>query len=414
MKLIVPVICDKFGSLIPRATVRLNTGPNAWVVGFTDELGMAILYVDESLQNTQFECYACNYKDLGLSINLGTGDKQIRVGMVADPSRPQDIILPGLERSRPNWSREDLLRFRGSLNIKSSKPYLPMFKNGVEYAATLNGTVSTNGSWHRTDEELEFLVEDWKERNYSHGSMGPFIDGGYHEITPPTDFRNDSERDRIEKTIEFYQENGIITPLFLTPDGWTVDQLRTIEPIFKSDFWQGIGSIVVNGFEQQGSKYGWSNSQYVEYMQWVRETFPRALCGLHTVSKIEVPVGRGDDTSKPGMSANECWGRVAKFTDFWLYQDDMWDYAWVHVDPNNPDGKTDLQHWYELWDKNNSESFVQRFSPLGKWNLASNIVPIAGEFWSYGMVWRDLPEQQGRDYGKTAIDLGVNGSFDGC
>lgn len=402
MKLIVPVIYDKNGP-VKLATTRLNIGPNTWSTGMTDESGAAELMVEDGLQNTQFEVYACKYKTVSVSIDLTTGSKQIRVGLGADPSRPQDILLPALEADFPNWTREELLRFRGSLNIRSSR----------DYSWTLKGTVSTNGAWHRTDEELANIVADWKERNYTHGSMGPFIDPGYHGLTPATDFRDDKQRERIEQVIQYFQQNGIITPLFLTPDGWTVEQLRTLEPIFKSDLWQRIGAIVVNGFEQQGTKYGWSNSQYVDYLQWVRETFPRAVCGLHTVSKIEVPVGNGDDTSQPGMSANECWGRLNNLIDFWLYQDDMWNYGWLHVDPDG-DGRTDLQHWYDLWDKNLPGSFVNRFSEHGSWPLAKDIIPIAGEFWSYGLVWFDLPEEQGQLIGNTAIGLGAHGSFDGC
>src|SRR6266516_4900521 len=100
MKLIVPIIWNKSLQPVPRATVRLNVSPNSWVACFTDENGMCSIYVDELLDDTQLEVYACDYKDLGTHVNLGIGDKQIRVGMPADNSRPQDIILPALDNNK--------------------------------------------------------------------------------------------------------------------------------------------------------------------------------------------------------------------------------------------------------------------------------------------------------------------------
>lgn len=302
----------------------------------------------------------------------------------------------------PRPTRDQLLTFRGSLNIKSSSTF------------NLRGTASTNGIWNAPDDQAAVIIREWKERGYTHGPVGPFIDAGYHGLTPPVDFRNDAQREKVVAAITNLQQEGIITPMFLTPDGWTVDQLRTIEPIFKEEVWQGLGAIVVNGFEQQGSRYGWANSQYVDYLTWMKETFPNAVRCLHTVSGIEAPVGRGDDTSRPGMSLNECWGRLNPLIDVWLTQFDMWDHAWTHVDPANTDGRTDLSHWYDLWDRANRFSFLTRFSAGGTWPLAKDIIPIPGEFWSYGLVWHDLDEAQGRKIGSTAIALGARGSFDGC
>src|SRR5437773_11876295 len=98
MKLIVPIIYNQNNQPVKRATVRLNIGVDAWVYSMTDEDGTCSIHVDSSLQDTQFEVYTCDYKDYGTHVNLGlVGDLQIRVGLVADPNRPQDIILPGLE-----------------------------------------------------------------------------------------------------------------------------------------------------------------------------------------------------------------------------------------------------------------------------------------------------------------------------
>lgn len=410
MKLIVPIIWNKANQPVAKATCRINVGTSSWNCDMTNSDGMCNIYVGDELQNTQFEVYACGYRVLSVSVNLGTdGNKQIRVGIPADPTRPHDIILPALALDEPDFpvfSREAILKFRGSLNIKPIGIPMP--------PVNINGCISINGIWHQPDDVVEGIFTEHLGRSYTHGPMGPFIDPGYHNLTPPTDFRIDSQRDKIEKSILNVMNHKIIPSLFITPDGWTVEQLRSLEGIFKSSIWQKLAQCVVNGFEQQGSQYGWSNSQYCEYGAWLREVFPNAVIGLHTISGIEAPVGNGDDTSKPGMSLNECWGRVAGYYDYWLTQFDVWDYWWTHVDPSNPDHRTDLQHWYDLWDANKASSFVQRFNANGTWPLAKNLIPIAGEFWSYGLCWNNLPEEQGRSYGRHAIDIGAHGSFDGC
>lgn len=326
-------------------------------------------------------------------------------GVDADWIRAQVQASPewhALHDPKPVPTRDAILNFRGSLNITTKG------------SLNMRGTGSTNGLWHGTPEQQALIIQEYKDRGYTHGPVGPFIDQGYHGLAAPTDFRDDTQRAAIVASIQNLQANGIIPVMFLTPDGWTVNQLRGIDPIFREKVWQDMGICVVNGFEQQGSRYGWSNSQYVEYLSWEKEVFPNAVRGLHTVSGIEAPVGNGDDTSKPGMSLNECWGRLNPLIDFWLTQFDMWDNAWTHVDPNNPDGRTDLEHWYDLWDRNISASFINRFSATGTWPLAKDIVPIPGEFWSYGLVWHDLPELQGRGYGAEAIRRGARGAFDGC
>jgi hypothetical protein len=226
MKTIVPIIWDKNGP-VARATVRINIGPNSWITSLTDESGMCQLEVGDNLDDTQFECYACNYKDYGLHINLRTGDKQIRVGMPADPARPQDIILMPLEKASGIYpfSREELLKFRGALWIKARAAWYTRPNQDDNVA-------STDQFWHYNDEDKVRILAGIHSRNYTHGPVGPFIDGGYHNLIPPTDFRDDAQRALIEQSLLHLNAEHIITPLFLTPDGWTIEQLNTIAPIF--------------------------------------------------------------------------------------------------------------------------------------------------------------------------------------
>lgn len=91
-KIIVPLIYNQNGEYLEGAIVFTQT----------DEFNGAfcvngnVLLVPDSLRNTQFSVVADGYNGYSESIDLGTGDKQIRIGLAPDPNRPQDIILPGL------------------------------------------------------------------------------------------------------------------------------------------------------------------------------------------------------------------------------------------------------------------------------------------------------------------------------
>lgn len=305
------------------------------------------------------------------------------------------------------FSFNELANVRGALNIKMNAPF------GLRPNQDDN-TASTNGGWNYSEDMQSHIIAEYKLRGYTHGPVGPFIDPGYHSIWPGVDFRNENERVQVENWLIRCNKAGLITPVFVSPDGWDVDRLRTLDFIFKTPLWQELCQFVVNGFEQQGSKYGWSNKRYVETALYLRETFPNAkIVALHTISKIEAPVGDGDDTSKPGMSNADCWKRIALAGfNLWFYQDDMWGGKDQNIDPTNPDGKTDLEHFVSLWDRNDKNSFVRRFGPEGIWD--SDIIPIPGEFGSFGLVWNNEPESRYRTIGRRCINVGARGSFDGC
>lgn len=337
-----------------------------------------------------------------------------------------DVEIRAAIRESPEWhavhdrpahvdpysvSREALLAIRGALFTVKAPASI-----GVRPGQPDN-IVSTGyfPSYGPTDRAL--TVEAYTGRKYTHGPAGPFIDPGYHGQFAPIDFRNDADRVRAEESIQAVWDAGIIPVVFVTPDGWTVEQLKTLEPIYRSETWQRLCRVVANGFEQQGSKYGWSNAQYIAYLSWLRDVFPNSVRLLHTVSDIEAPVGNGDDTSKPGMSNGECWGRVTPLIHGWLHQSN----ALFHpsqVDPSG-DGRTDEAHWFDLWDASRPGSLVSRFrnGTAGWPTTSANGGPMkvyAGEFFSFMEQQPNLSESYARQHGARAIALGADGSLDGC
>src|SRR5207247_7871946 len=81
-------------------------------------------------------------KDYSKHINLRlVGDLQIRVGMPADESRPQDIILPGLESNTQVFpsipSRDQILSinlaFQGTYVLTGQYGMLPWFEPALAW-----------------------------------------------------------------------------------------------------------------------------------------------------------------------------------------------------------------------------------------------------------------------------------------
>lgn len=305
------------------------------------------------------------------------------------------------------WSVERLLAIRGSLTIKLNVPLGPRPNQDDNVAFT-------TGLWNYTPADQQRILQAYKARSYTHAPIGPFIDPGYHGQFNPIDFRADP--DRAAGYIEQIWDADICPVVFIQVDGWSIDEMRTLEPIFRSDRWQKLCRVVCNGFEQQGSVYGWSNATYVEWLSWLKSVFPNAIRHLHTISQIEAPVGAGDDTSKPGMSNGEAWGRVTPLIHGWLRQGDELFHP-DHVDPSG-DGRTDYAHWRDLWQTNVRGSLAARFrkGEAGWPTFSANGGPLKlyyGEGWSFDMYWENTSEEQGRTYGKEAVDLGADGAFDG-
>jgi hypothetical protein len=320
----------------------------------------------------------------------------------------------------PAWTTAQLLDIRSALNI-----VVPGAPFGPRPDPPDNATnmASTNGIWHYPPAWQDTILEAYRARHYTHGSVGPFVDvEGYHNRWPPTDVRDPVQAAQIQAAIEKIERAGIIPAMFIQVDGWTIEQMNELVPIFVEPWWQAHARLVVNGFEQQGSKYGWSNATYVTWLTWLRNVFPNAIRLLHTSADIESPVGDGDDTSQPGMSDGECWGRVTPLIHGWLEQSN----ALFPKGCNGAEGPdfvadnqlTNEQNWFNLWDQAWPYSLVSRFRDgyAGWPTTSANGGPLkvyAGEFYSFAQFWCSGREDYARDHGARAVALGAAGSFDG-
>lgn len=116
MKTIVPLVYDKQGKFIDGAICFTQTTDldGAFCTNGNE------LIVPDSLRNTQFTVAAKGYQGYSESIDLGEGDKQIRVGLAPDLHRPQDIILPGLDTCQifvPKPIEQILVQGKGFITV---------------------------------------------------------------------------------------------------------------------------------------------------------------------------------------------------------------------------------------------------------------------------------------------------------
>lgn len=338
----------------------------------------------------------------------------------------EPVVLSSLHVDPATFSLAQLEAFRGSLfTVKDcGLPYGP--RPGQPDNIVFFGTR------FYSREQRQCGYDAWKKRGYTHGVVGPFIDPGYHNQVPPNDFRS-NPNEALDLVQEVWDQ-GLIPIVAIVPDHWgadrnfedhvwTVDELRgsDLEAVYRSPRFQRLARVVMLCWECQGSKYGWSNAQYVGYLSWLRDTFPNAVRVLHTISDIEAPVGNGDDTSKPGMSNGESWGRVTPLIHAWFHQSNAL-FTSSHVDPTG-DGRTDEAHWFDLFDAARSSSLVSRFSKgVAGWPTTSANPPdvngghlcvVAGEYMSFRVYWDNWAEQLARDHGARALSLGACGFMDG-
>lgn len=407
-KAVAIVTVDEGGHPVIGAKCRVQDVPG-WVDGSAPSNADGYILwpmVTSGLSDTQVECTADNYLDFSEHRHLSKG------------TQDEDFTPATLKQAHVDpakFTNAELLNFRGALfTVKANH------LDGSGFCDLPGGprphqpdNIAVFAAYYYTPAQRQCVYQLYRERGYTHGPLGPFIDPGYHGEVPGIDFRADNGAAVMDLIQEVY-DNGFIPVIFITPDGWTIDQLHTLDAIFAQPRFQKLARVVVNGYEQQGSKYGWSNQQYIQYLSWLRDTFPAAVRGLHTIADIEAPVGNGDDTSKPGMSNGECWGRVTVLIHFWLHQSE----ALFHPDHIADNGKTDGENWLLLWDRNNPYSFINRFGRgTAGWPTTSAnggpLVAVPGEYRSFVTWWQNEPEDIARQWGAKALAAGAPGYMDG-
>jgi hypothetical protein len=246
-------------------------------------------------------------------------------------------------------------------------------------------------------------------RQYTHVQMGPFIDGGYHGQYPPVDFRTNS--DDVLALIESWWAAGFAVVAFIGPDGWTTEQMRELEPIFRQPRWQAaMKQIVPMGWEPSEDT---PNAEFVARYQWAKRVFPNALQYIHLAADFDAP-GNNDDFT-PGqpkfIGHAESWRRVVPYLTGYLIQNGPYD-CFPHDNP------TLLKNFTDQFRADAHGSLRDRFvNGYDGWptTCASGepLDLINAENTSYEAYWKNLPEEASRQWGHAALEAGADGFFDG-
>lgn len=258
-------------------------------------------------------------------------------------------------------------------------------------------------------QDLRMAQDAIRARGYTHVQMGPFVDPGYHGQYPAVDFRQDP--DFTLRQIENWWNLGLAVVAFIGPDGWSTDQMRELEPIFRQPRWQAaLRMIVPMGWEPSEDT---PNAEFVNRYAWASRVFPNALQYIHLASDFDAPGNNADLTpGQPGfIGMPECWRRVCPFLAGYLIQ-------------NGPYGVSPAQ------DPTLAENFGDQFRATVRGSLRDRFVNgyagwptscatgdtldlIAAEETSYNAYWRNLPESVSQDWGQLAMEAGADGYFDG-
>lgn len=278
------------------------------------------------------------------------------------------------------------------------------------------------------DATAAMCIRAYQDRKYTHAPVGAFVRGTYHGQMPGAsiaDFHRD--QDLIADRLEQMWAGGIIPVAFLSPDNWTLDQMKDFEPVFRSERWQRLIRIVVpKGYEFSQSD---SLQNVCDFFDWAADVFPRALRCLHMVSNCDAPGNDADferyNPTNPATGQQEgpgwgpIWHRIAPKMHIWLIQ-------------NGPIGQGTSFGTYPHEDPENFKNFCDQFRPDVRgsladrfhngyagfpkgsaWGPSTPIKLVAAEFFSHQAWHFNAPEEAAMLWGDGALAAGADGVFDG-
>lgn len=277
---------------------------------------------------------------------------------------------------------------------------------------------TTAGCNGRSPEERQIILDVYREHRYTHGPIGPFIDPGYHGLSPAMDFRVDDGESAVA-TLEQMWGAGIAPITFLVPDNWKIDEAeREMGHIFRRNRWQAAAKLVCVGWEPSKDR---SNAEWVEQLRWVADTFPHSLRYMHMCADFDAP-GNNDDLTpgSPRFIGNEgCWNRVAGLIHGYLSQSAAFEHP-NHIDSDpRANGRTDFMQWKDRYNIHEPSSLIGRFItgyagwPTFSANPGERLDVIAYEYASFWCYNDNRPEDEAMNWGDAALEMGADGVCDG-
>ncbi len=375
---------DLAGNLLPGVEMHAQSPNGAWA-GMTNPCGQFAPTLAEG-------AYAVDFYLHGKLI----GHRDWNLG---DP--PLAAIRVGLDPGVPTWTNKALRAIKGSIwPTRGPVAFGP--RSGQQ------DNIIDSGCFAYGVPDVATAIAAFHKCGYTHVQVGPFVDPGYHGQYPAIDFRTNP--DDVLAWLEAWWAAGFAVVAFIGPDGWTTEQMKTLEPIFSQPRWQAVLKMIVPmGWEPSEDT---SNAQFVERFQWAKRVFPNALQYIHLAADFDAPGDNNDFTlGQPKyIGYAEAWARVVPYLTGFLIQNG----PYGTTPQADPTLATNFGNQFRADVRGTlRDRFVNGYA--GWPTFSANGGPldlIAAEQTSYYAYWNNQPEATSIAWGTVAHQNGADGYFD--
>ena len=160
------------------------------------------------------------------------------------------------------------------------------------------------------------------------------------------------------------------------------------------------------------SRFTFVNAWWVGMCQWMAQTFPQALRLIHMIADTDAPVGQDDDVK--GITNGQGWANVVPYLHGWLVQNAG------YTDGASPIPSEEFRlNFANQFNPMVHGSFPDRFTNgYAGWPTTSawgdrGLIALPGEYAAYGLYWKNFPDDEAVSLGRSAMNAGAIGFFDG-
>jgi hypothetical protein len=344
-RLVVPIVYDSHGKPVVACLVFLQYSEDRAYCGTTDSLGMLALDVDASLSDSQISVLAAGYQPYSQHVHLGKGNLQIRIGLAADPSRTEDVILPALT--------DYLLPIMEPTREQVCKVYCGF--QGISILTREYGWIPAFGpeTTSLADDDLISYCKQMKGFGFTHVEFDiswRYTEADYSYPVPGRDLSQNLAE--VCRRCNIIIEQGMLIKFSLAGDGlsvgdftsyndpqgwtygyeWLCNNVSRILTALKNYSTRDLTKFIIFVPGYDGVFYGWGRDgevpdrqpeRVINFGRLFRSILPNGYLGIeHTPGNI--PVGEGSDNWKTGGVLDPYDTLFGEFDPFNYHQDSTW------------------------------------------------------------------------------------------